>query len=77
MFNDDDLVYQFGFMCPKTMLRFARLCLFLRLPCKSAPQIKELILAQDERKFKSGWVQFLRYDIVWLSHAEFFSDCQG
>jgi len=77
MFNDDDLVYQFGFMCPKTMLRFARLSLFLRILRKSPPQIKELILAQDERKFKSGWVQSLRSDIVWLSQAEFFDACQG
>ena len=37
MFNDDEVIYRYGFMCPKTMLRLARLSLFVRIIMNPPP----------------------------------------
>jgi len=74
MFNDDDVIYKYGFICPRTMLRLSRLSLFLRIIIKGPPLLLELILAQDTSGFKKGWVCSLRDDLVWLTSCEHFAD---
>jgi len=75
MFNDDDIIYRYMFMCPKTMLRLARLLLFVRIIIKTPPLLLELAQAHDMPVFRKGWVSSLKSDLFWLSSAEAFSSC--
>ena len=50
MFNDDDVVYTYRFLCPRTILRMGRLLLFIRVVVKSPPLILGLVLAQASLK---------------------------
>ena len=47
--------------------------MFFRILRKSPPEILDIILAQESRKFRKGWVQSLSSDLAWLSQAECFS----
>ena len=64
LFNDDDIIYKYGFINPKTMLRLARIGLFTRIVAKSPPSLLELILAQST--LSKGWCHSLRADFAWL-----------
>ena len=70
LFNDDDIIYQHGFMCPRTMLSMSRLLLFLRIIVKSPPALLNIVLAQDNRKICKGWVSSLKDDLHWLSSSD-------
>ena len=68
MFNDDDIIYKYSFMCPRTILRLSRLSLFMRILAK-APAFQS--------SFKKGWVASLVADFQWLSCFPQFSECSG
>ena len=77
MFNDDDIVYTYGFMCPQTILRLARLALFYRIVVKSPPWLMSIIKCQSMCNFKKGWVCAIASDLKWLCQAEPFVSCVG
>ena len=54
MFTDDDVIFKYGFMNPRTMLRLFKLTLFSRIVTKAPPLLLELIRAQG--LFSKGWV---------------------
>ena len=65
MFSDDDLIFQYGFINPRTMLRLAKLSLFSRIVSKQPPALLDLIVAQSS--FQKGWAQSLMGDLKWVS----------
>ena len=67
MFNDDDIVFKYSFMSPRTILRLARIALFVRIVAKSPPMLLDLIVAQNS--FSKGWVASLKQDMQWLAPA--------
>jgi len=73
MFNDDDIIYKYGFMCPRTILRMSRLMLLVRIVAKSPPFLLDLSLSQG--KFKRGWVSSIVSDLRWLCGSTKFADC--
>ena len=73
MFNDDDIIYEYNFMCPRTILRLSRLSLFMRILIKAPPYL--LQLATDQSCFKKGWAASLMADFKWLSCFDDFSEC--
>jgi len=75
MFNDDDIVYAHGFLCPRTILRMRRLLLFVRVVAKCPPFLLELIAAQC--KLKKGWASSLASDLRWLCTSTKFAECTG
>ena len=75
MFNDDDIIYQYGFMCPRTILRLSRLSLFMRILMKTPPFLLQLSASQS--RFRKGWASSLMADFQWLSYFEQFSECCG
>ena len=77
MFNDDDVIYQNGFMCPKTMLRFSRLSLFVRIVRKSPPGLIEFMQQLASCNHAKGWVATVVGDLRWLELCEDFAFCQG
>ena len=64
-------------MCPRTILRLARLSLFYRVVYKSPPLLGDIIDSQSGCKYKKGWVASLRSDLEWLCQSEFFQGCRG
>ena len=72
LFNDDDIIYTHGFLCPRTILRMSRLLLFVRLVAKSPPLLLALALSQSE--LKRGWVASLIGDLRWLCGSTLFAD---
>ena len=64
MFNDDDIIFKYGFMNPRTILRQARIAVLVRIISKSPPVLLDLIIAQSS--FKKGWVTSLTHDLQWL-----------
>lgn len=75
--DDDDVICQHGFICPRTMLRLARLSLLCRIIRKSPPGLLELIRAQAATRPKRGWVSSLHDDFLWLRHCEDFMQCKS
>ena len=67
IFSDDDVIYQHGFVNPRTMLRLSKLMLFVRVVRKAPPLLLEVISAQAN--FKKGWVSSLLDDLAWVSAA--------
>ena len=53
IFNDDDVIYKYGFVCPRTMLRLAKLTLFCRVVLKFPPSIIGLLLCYRWGPFES------------------------
>ena len=46
MFSDDDVIYEHGFINPRTMLRLSKLTLFSRIVYKAPPLLMQIIRAQ-------------------------------
>ena len=75
MFNDDDIIHTYGFLCPRTILRMCRLLLFVRIVVKSPPFLLALSVAQVN--FSRGWSCSLVRDLRWLCCSPQFSDAIG
>ena len=73
VFTDDDIIYEFNFMCPRTMLRLSKLILFSRLVSKNASML--LGLAKNSISTNTRhctWANSLMEDFRWLSiHPDF------
>ena len=67
MFNDDDVIYENNFVCPKTILRFSRLALLFRILKKSPPGLIDLVKSQARTKMKKGWIASVYDDCKWLA----------
>ena len=71
MFSDDEVIYKYELTCPMTILRSARLQLFLRIISKAPSFVLNLIL--DLASIKVGWPTALLADLKWLCLSEFYS----
>ena len=67
MFNDDNVIYENNFVCPKTILRFSRLALLFRILRKSPPGLIDLVKLQARTKMKKGWIASVHDDCKWLA----------
>ncbi len=65
IFNDADLIHEFGLVAPMSMIRASRLQLFARLSWKRPPLLMEILHSMYD--FNYGWVADLRHDLFWLS----------
>jgi hypothetical protein len=77
MFNDDDVIFQHNLMCPKTMLRFARLSLLCRILLKSPPGLTEIVRAEGSANFAKGWISSVNGDLKWLASSGEFASCSN
>ena len=65
IFSDDDIIFKYGFINPRTLLRMSKLGLLSRIVAKQPPLSLELIVAQSH--YEKGWCHYLRADLVWSS----------
>ena len=62
-------------MSPMTLVRLARIQLFVRLCCKAPTELYNVVMhaCKDSR----SWAQTLLRDLRWLTQDPYFSDCVG
>ena len=72
MFSDSDIIYEYGFMCPMTMLRYFRMSLFSRIVTKEPPHL--LALIDKLAPFPNTWASSLICDLKWLNAGSFWGD---
>ena len=70
IFSDSDLIYEYGFMCPMTMLRFSRMSLYSRLVAKQPPVLLELVRALASSP--KTWAASVVDDLKWLNLGSFW-----
>jgi len=75
MVSDVDMLYNFPIMCPHTILRVARIQLFIRLVRKAPPVLMKLV--SDMASLSSGWTHSLLGDLRWLSLCPKFETIAG
>ena len=71
--TDDDVIAQLQVMCPLTMLRACRLCLFARF-CKSITLYR---CACELVDLKGTWAHAVMQDLQWLTIFREFRGCSG
>ena len=71
MMNDDDLIYGYNLINPMTLLRRARVALFMRVLRKSPPSILEL--AVHTSTFPKSWSYAVSADLKWLDSCNAFA----
>ena len=78
VFSDDDVIYEFGFMCPRTMLRMSKLLFFARMVAKGATDLLQLArnsITSNDRL--NTWSNSLMEDIKWISLSPDLSSFVG
>ena len=73
LFNDDDVIYEHSLVCPMTLLRSARLQLFVRVLRKSPPAVVQL--AAHTHGYKHSWSASIHQDLQWLAASDKFLQC--
>ena len=64
MFTDDDVIFEYCFINPRTMLRMAKLGLFSKIIAKQPPLLIELMVAQSS--YSKGWCHSLLAGLAWF-----------
>ena len=77
LFCDDDVIHEHKFICPMTMLRLAKLTLFIRIMHKSPEVILAMMGATEggsDKVARVSWVDSVKNDFKWLAvgDVEFF-----
>jgi len=70
IFNNADLIFEYGLMCPMTMLRFFRMSLFARLVRKQPPHL--LALVRELALKPKTWASSVLDDLRWLNNGSFW-----
>jgi hypothetical protein len=72
--SDMDLLFEYELMCPETIIRVARISLFIRLIIK-APSVL-INLVRDIGTLRVSWTTKVLEDLQWLCICPFFDKCR-
>ena len=75
LFTDDELIHKYHFMCPRTIIRLARLALFSRVLVKGPQRLLQLAIATQS--YDCGWANAVFKDLHWLCLSPTFSECSS
>ena len=73
MYSDNNVIYEYGLVNPLTIIRSARIQLFMRILRKRPLHLLELVIAAQA--FSHGWARALMSDLHLLTLSDKYSEC--